>query len=174
TVGISKGTVIEYALDKYSENRNFEKIYIPAMPVRLQMLKEGQIDLALLPQPLAAAAVLEGATIIEKSDDLFCPGIFAFNEQVTKNKKFISSFIEAYNKGAGLTNEQYLSFSSILKDSYGFPDIPMTEYMPASFKKAVYVDENEVIDMAGWMMANQLIDQLPSNASINEMIAADY
>lgn len=173
-VGISKGTVIEYALDKFSKDRNLEKIFIPAMPVRLQMLKEGQIDLALLPQPLAAAAVLDGAKIIEKSDGLFCPGIFVLSEEITKDRKAVNLFIKAYDMGTLLNEEEYLAFSEILTERYGFPDIPMTEYLPASFDQAAYVKNSDIVDMAEWMMENQLIDQLPSDDSINEMIYTGY
>ena len=72
-VAISENTVIEYTLDTILEANgvaidSVEKVAIPPMPTRLEMLNSGEVDAALMPNPFSDAAVSAGGTIIEKVD----------------------------------------------------------------------------------------------------------
>jgi len=80
-IGISKNTIIEYALDRMlaaagMRSGDIVKEVIPQMPLRLEALRAGKIDAAVLPEPLASAAALDGSLAIDSSERLgINPGV---------------------------------------------------------------------------------------------------
>ena len=70
---------------------------IPQIPVRLEMLKSGQIDAATLPEPLASVAVKAGATVISSTDNLgINPGALLFTKETIQSK---NAEIAAFYRG---------------------------------------------------------------------------
>jgi NitT/TauT family transport system substrate-binding protein len=68
-VAISRATVIEYLLDRLLTARGLEpasvsKLDIKKIPIRLQMLLEGQVAAALLPEPLLTLAESKGGRVL--------------------------------------------------------------------------------------------------------------
>jgi len=75
-IGISKNTIIEYMTDRVLGSQGIdadkiEKLSIPVIPERFQLLIRGEIKVATLPDPLASAALAAGASLI--IDDSFYP-----------------------------------------------------------------------------------------------------
>jgi len=100
-VGLMEVSVVNYLCDEFlSENYNVEKIFINEIPARLEMLNQGQIDMAVLPEPVASQGELMGLEKrIYESKDEFSPEIMVFTGDAIKNKeKAIQLFHEAYNK----------------------------------------------------------------------------
>ena len=69
-IGISENTMIEYLADDITTlngiaAEDFEKVAIPAMPARLEALRNNQIDAAILPAPFNETAIADGAVEIE-------------------------------------------------------------------------------------------------------------
>lgn len=147
SIGLSTNTVIEFAtdyiLDAY-QITTAEKIAIPKIPLRLEMLKTADLDLATLPEPLASAAVLEGGVILKDTEDLkMNPGVFVFNASAIDSKsESITKFYSAYNQSVDyINNEPIASYFDVLVDKLSFPpvlkdkfDMPTISYitMPSS------------------------------------------
>src|SRR6056297_1037313 len=55
-VSVTNFLAEQFLKDKYKLN----KIYIPAIPARLEMLKSGQLEMAVIPEPLDSIAELQG------------------------------------------------------------------------------------------------------------------
>ena len=67
SVGISTNSLIEYHLDLYLDEAGLardsvEKTEVAAIPVRMELLSQGQLDAAVLPEPLITLAVNAGGT----------------------------------------------------------------------------------------------------------------
>ena len=136
-IGISSNTVIEFATDMIAKaagnEQQIESVAIPQMPVRLEMLRSGELDAATLPEPLASAAVLSGGNIIGSTKNIGLePGILVFSEALADNTEATTGIFEAYNDAARWLNENgdatiydilisSLGFSELLKDDGVLP-----------------------------------------------------
>lgn len=99
-VGLMEVSVINYLADKYLTDYNVEKVFINEMPLRMQALMENNIDMAVLPEPLASNAQLKG---LEKrvygNPDDFTPNAIIFTDEfIAKNPKTVDGFHKAYNR----------------------------------------------------------------------------
>ncbi len=113
-VGLMEVSVVNYLADTYLKDYNMEKVFINEMPVRMQMLMAGELDMAVLPEPMASTAQLKG---LEKrtygNPDDFTPNAMIFtNESITSNEEAVSAFHEAYNKAV----EEILANEEVAKD----------------------------------------------------------
>lgn len=99
-VGLMEVSVVNYLADQYLKDYNMEKVFINEMPVRMQMLMAGELDMAVLPEPMASTAQLKGLEkrVYGDADD-FTPNAMIFtNEIIDSNKEAVATFHEAYNK----------------------------------------------------------------------------
>ncbi|MGM0603610.1 MAG: ABC transporter substrate-binding protein [Bacillota bacterium] len=100
-IGMMKVSVSNFLSDKFLEDKyEMKKIYIPAIPARLEMIAAGQMDMAIIPEPMASMGELRGLKkrVYENEDD-FMPEAMIFTETALKNKaKEIELFHTAYNK----------------------------------------------------------------------------
>ena len=97
-VGLMEISVVNYLADQYLKDYNVEKVYINEMPVRLQMLLEGKLNMAVLPEPLASNAQLKGLEkrVYGEPED-FTPNAMIFTEEITmvpnaKNRRGNSTY----------------------------------------------------------------------------------
>lgn len=99
-VGLMEVSVTNYLADQYLKDYNVEKVFINEMPVRMQMLMAGEIDMAVLPEPMASTAQLKG---LEKrvygNPDDFTPNAMIFTNQVIEEQtEAVAAFHNAYNR----------------------------------------------------------------------------
>ncbi|MGL5347584.1 MAG: ABC transporter substrate-binding protein [Peptostreptococcaceae bacterium] len=99
-VGLMEVSVTNFLADQYLTEYNMEKVFINEMPVRMQMLMEDKLDMAVLPEPLASNAQLKG---LEKrvygNPDDFTPNAIVFTDEFIKaNPNTVKGFHNAYNK----------------------------------------------------------------------------
>lgn len=167
-VGISKNTIIEYVTDRMLTASGLEpnvinKVIIPQMPVRLEMLRNGKIAAATLPEPLATIAVKSGAKVLYSSDQLgINPGILLFTAKSLKEKeKEIRAMYRAYNKAVDyLSRQPATAYIDLLIDKGGFPkDVKGSLVLPV-YKKAATPETNEVEAVMKWLQAKQLIKKV--------------
>jgi NitT/TauT family transport system substrate-binding protein len=165
SVAISKNTIIEYATDMMvTEGKlnpdDINKTVIKDMPARLEMLQNGKIDAATLPEPLASVAVKNGATLLNSSDKLgINPGVLLFTTKATQDKSVeIAAFYKAYNSAVEYLQKEPVGnyIDALIKDA-GFPeDVKGTIKLP-SYSKAVMVGEKDFTNVIKWLKEKQLI-----------------
>ncbi len=71
-IGVSENTVIEYLADtimKKNEISNYNKTFIPKVPDRYDILRKGDIDMAIMPEPFPSLIVDNGGKELWKSSD---------------------------------------------------------------------------------------------------------
>ncbi|SIQ78071.1 ABC transporter substrate-binding protein [Halanaerobium kushneri] len=95
-VSVSNFLSEQFLGDKYKLNKTF----IPAIPARLEMVKSGQLEMAVIPEPLASTAELQGLEKrVYKNEYDFMPEAMIFTEKALKEKDAaIQAFHNAYNK----------------------------------------------------------------------------
>ncbi|HYG33859.1 MAG TPA: ABC transporter substrate-binding protein, partial [Clostridia bacterium] len=69
SIGISDGTIIAYLTDRMLAEENFgpediKTTSIPSLSDRMTLLNSGQLDAAMLPEPLTSLAIQQGAVVV--------------------------------------------------------------------------------------------------------------
>lgn len=165
TVGLSTNTIMEYMVDKMLEASQMspadvEKVAIPPLPTRLEMLMGGKIDACILPEPLAGLAVKNGAKVLASTDELANkPGAIAFTaKSLEENPEAIKAVFRAYNDSvAYLQQEPAESYLDFVIESQGFPANIRDSLVLPQYSVAVKPDEKIVNDVVQWMKAKNFI-----------------
>lgn len=118
-VSVTNFLAEEFLKDKYKLN----KIFIPAIPARLEMLKSGQLEMAVIPEPLASTAELQGLEKRKyKNNYDYMPEAMIFTETaLNKKDEEISIFHRVYNKAVKEINEDDSKARKILIKSLDLP-----------------------------------------------------
>lgn len=166
-VAISKNTIIEYVTDRIAAEggltaNDINKIVIPQIPARLEMLQNGKIAAATLPEPLATVAIKNGGKLVKSSDQLgINPGVILFTTKaVNEKEKEIQAMYRAYSKAIQyLSQEPVENYIDLIIEKGGFPkDVKGALVLP-KYTKAVAPQQKDVDDVIAWLHARQLIQK---------------
>jgi NitT/TauT family transport system substrate-binding protein len=141
-VVISRATVIEYLLDRFLEKRKLGPDYvarqeIKKMQIRLQLLMAGQIDAALLPEPLLTLAEIKGGSVVldDRILDTVLTVLALDMDRLTRDTSLSKRFLRAYEKAVKAINDNPEAYKEILvtrtrfpmpaKDAYRIPKFPL-------------------------------------------------
>lgn len=174
-VAISKNTIIEYVTDKIMiknglPTETIRKTIIPQIPIRLEMLKNGKIAAATLPEPLATIAVKNGGKILSGSDQLgISPGVILFTTKAVNTKEQeMKAMYRAYNRAVDyLTREPMENYIDLLIKKGGFPESVKGALVLPAYKKAVAPSPKDVTDVLAWLKERGLIQK---NYSYEELV----
>lgn len=164
-LAVSKNTIIEYVTDQVAAKGNvpvaaLNKVVIPQIPTRLEMLQSGRIAAATLPEPLASVAVKNGARVLQSSDQLgINPGVMLFTRGAVNDKEQeIRAVYRAYAKAVTyLQREPMDAYIDLLIEKGGFPkDVKGALVLP-QYKKPTPPNEQELAAVADWLQQRQLI-----------------
>jgi len=130
-VSVSNFLSEQFLGDKYKLNKTF----VPAIPARLEMVKSGQLEMAVIPEPLASTAELQGLEkrVYENKYD-FMPEAMIFTERALKEKEeAVAAFHRAYNRAVEEIQQDDSEAREVLIKSLGLPEkiknlIAMPEY----------------------------------------------
>lgn len=165
SVAISQNTIIEYATDAMLEKNgmtpeDINKVVVPQIPVRLEMLQNGKIDGATLPEPMATAAIAGGAKLLDSTDKMgISPGVLLFTKKACEAKaKEIQAFYRAYNLAADyLGKEPVDSYLDGVIKELGFPDSVKGAIALPAYTRAVLPPEEDFNRVTGWLTGKELI-----------------
>ncbi|MGE5591984.1 MAG: ABC transporter substrate-binding protein [Bacillota bacterium] len=166
-IGVSSNSVIEWVTEqmlvgqglkvsdlKYSE--------VPKIPVRMQMLANGQLEAATLPDPLISLAVQQGARVLlddSQGKNLTQSVIFLRGKLIAENPDAVKGLLAAYAKAVQDINRDHATYRQFmvdkkllpepLKDSFEFSDFPLPQ-LPKD------ADYTPVLD---WLKARKVIKE---------------
>ncbi|MDV4151136.1 MetQ/NlpA family ABC transporter substrate-binding protein [Clostridium sp. AL.422] len=129
-MGISEHTMIDYLADYIAtengvDTKDVEKVAIPAMPARLEALKNNQIDAAILPAPFNDTAVADGGKELAYIDnaDIMISVIGFLQDVITNKPDDIKKFYNAYNKAVEYMNNTDLKeYEDIVISTVGYSE----------------------------------------------------
>lgn len=165
SIAISTNTIIEYATDKMLAEgglkpEDVHKVAIPQIPTRLEMLQNGKIDAATLPDPLASVAVKNGAVLLNSTDKLgINPGVLLFTaDAVDKKAESIKAMYRAYNKAVEyLSKEPVSSYTDVLINDVGFPEDIKDSISLPEYTKAALPSQKDFDGVITWLKEKGLI-----------------
>ncbi|MBP7688478.1 MAG: ABC transporter substrate-binding protein [Thermoflexales bacterium] len=178
-IGISQGTVIEYLTQRVLENAglstaDIKTTNIPKIPDRLQMLAEGQLKAATLPEPAASLAVQSGSVLVISDASLPSVGTseFSFSINTLKAKpETVKKFLAALEKATVDVNTTPEKFNTLLTDKKLVPAPLIGKYQLPKFPAASVPSEAQLKDVQAWMIEKGLIK---AEVAYNKLVDASY
>ena len=164
-VAVSNNTIIEYVTDQILAKNNMpdtdiEKVVIPQIPLRLEMLQNGKLAAATLPEPMASIAIFHGCKFVTDSAELgINPGVMMFTKAAVKDKNSeIAAVYRAYNKAvdylASTDREKYIDF---IIEKNGFPSEAKSALKLPSYHKAALPEEKDITECMEWLNSKKLV-----------------
>ncbi len=171
-VGMMEVSVSNFLVDQWlGDTYEIEKVFINAIPGRLEAVATGQLDMGLFPEPFASVGELQGLEkVIYEPVDGFSPDIMAFTQKAIDEKtEALKAFHEAYNKAVkDLKGDENLARDMIIKnipniteDLKGMINLP--EYHEARLPDEAYLVKiidwtNGILDEKMTITAKDLVD----------------
>lgn len=166
-VAVSRNTIIEYVTDQIlakegMDSESINKVSIPQIPTRLEMLQNGKLAAATLPEPMASIAVSNGCTYVTGSDELgINPGVIMFTAKTVDNKTAeIAAMYRAYNKAVDyLNNTSRDEYIDLVVEKGGFPPAAKEALKLPEYHKAALPKESDVTDCIKWLNNKGLVKE---------------
>ena len=164
-IGISERTMMDYLADNIATENNIdvkdiEKIGIPAMPARLEALRNNQIDAAILPAPFNDTAISDGGKEIVKlyNKDIMISTTGFLQSFIDTNGEAIKNFYKAYDKAIENLNTNDISaYEDIIISTVGYSDDMRGKIELPEFKKNYLPSEQNVQKVFDWSKENGII-----------------
>lgn len=163
-VSVSNFLIDEWLGDDYT----LEKVFINDIPARLEMIKSGQVDMGLFPEPMASNGAANGdlEKRIYTPEDGICPNVMAFTDKaLTEKEEAIARFHEGYNKAAQDLMENPDEARTLLIEKLNLnpaiqDDIILPTYSLAHLPEEAYIQK--IMDWSSETL-NQELNLVPSN-----------
>ncbi len=160
SVGISEGTIIQYVTERLlmAEGVNPQEVKLTSVPkidARLALVKSGELDAAVLPEPLASVAVKEGsvAIISDAAHPQYSFSTWTFRNEVLKdNPDAVKRFLLALEEAVALINAEPAKpeWKQLLVDNKILP-APLAEtFVVPPFVTAGVPTEEQFMDTLSW------------------------
>lgn len=157
---VSNKTVIDYITDALVEETIPEilpirKVEVNKIPLRLEMLRKGEIDATVLPDPFTTMAELESDiyTIANTQEIGRCVTcILVLDEYAQKNSDALNKLVEGYNWAVdNLTKIPRTTIDEVINTYAGAPELiaPLISLPP--YRKATAPVEKDVQSAIDWL-----------------------
>jgi NitT/TauT family transport system substrate-binding protein len=166
-IGISQNTVIEYLTDRMLEKAGLtpEQIAtseVSAIPVRFELLVNGEIPAATLPDPLTSGAIAAGAVLVV--DDTSVPelsqSILAFSTETLETKpEAVRSFLQAWELAVKELNANPDKYRDLLIEKGRVPESIQGTFQMPPFPEASVPTEEQLVDVVEWALEKGLVKQ---------------
>lgn len=164
-VGLSQNTIIEFVIDRILEKHGLtpeeiEKEYIADMPLRREMLIQGNIDAAGLPEPLGSLSVARGGLLVaESNEEGIMPGVLLFRQEVLADRpEDVRMFYRAYAEAIELVNEEITVYLPLIVEKLRFPEELLDRYVFPEYTAPLLPDAMEVDAALSWVISRGLIE----------------
>ncbi len=164
-IGISKDTIVEYVTDELLKEyglkeSEIKKVDIKKIPIRQELLVQGQLQAATLPDPFASVAEKRGARVIvddTRGANLSQTILLFRKDFVEKNRSAVTAFLEAQNEGAEAINKNRAAYQPLLIQKARIPTIIANTYLVGEYPGVQVPSKADVDRVLGWMKAKKLI-----------------
>ncbi len=157
-IGLSSHTVAEYVTDSLLSLKGLridevKKLEVKKIPLRFQMLMEGKVKAATLPEPLASLAVFQGARKL--GGDYGLKGtqvVLVFQESfIRSNTETLIRFGRAYGQAVRMINEDPLRWREMLVEKGRLPAPIKEVYTMNPFSGISLPQPDEIQAVKTWM-----------------------
>ena len=168
-IAISNNTMMDYLVEQYENTLGLDKtaittVNMPDLMLRTTTLLEGtEIDAAILPDPLAAYAVAEGANVViddTKLDGNFSQSVVTVTaDAIQNNRAAVDAMLDAYNEAIELINANPDEYRTFALECANVPEALAETYPTPSFTAESIPDEAAIAQVNSWMVERGLLDK---------------
>ena len=179
TMGISKNTIIEYVTDRLLAAEGIPKDRvemrsIPVIPERFQLLMQGRVQAATLPDPLAKSAMVAGARLIvdDSTHSQYSLSILTFSLQTLEQRsEEVRQFLMAWDQAAADINADPDAYRSLLLEKIRVPKNVQQIFKIPVYPRKEVPSKIQWMDVMDWMVNRGLLE----NALVYEgSVTAEY
>lgn len=165
SVGISHNTLIQYLTDAMLASAGMsaeevEYVEIAEIPVRFQLLLQGQIDAATLPEPLIQAALgAGGRVLIDDASLSYVPTVLSFRADTLAEKgEAVRAFLLAYERAVAAINADGEAYREVMGANIQMPP-PLIPILPVpTFFTARVPSEEDFAAVQEWALSIGLLE----------------
>lgn len=157
-IAVSQGTVIEYVTERLLQAEGFsadeiKTIAVPKIPDRMALLASGEVKAAVLPDPLGALAVQQGAVIVldDSQHPEYGSSAISFRKEVIDaNPDAVRAFLAAIEDAIVALNNDPAKFTNVLSENKLVPPPLLESYKIPLFPAAGIPSQGEWNDAMSW------------------------
>ncbi len=165
-IAVSMNTIIEYITDRLLTKEGLDrgrivKKSIPSIPERYQLLMQGRIRAATLPDPLAQSALAAGAVNIidDAAHPRYSTTVLSFStDAINTDPETVRGFLKAWNLAAARINADPDAFRPILLNKIRVPENIRSTYVIPPFSCNAIPNAHQWMDMMQWLVKKGLLD----------------
>ena len=178
-IAVSSATIIDFLLSELLAAEGaapdaLNRQDIRQMPVRLQMLLSGQIESALLPEPLVSLVEAKGARTVLDDRKLDTPlAVIAFKRTVldaADGAQTVANFRDALREAAARINETPEAYRPVMEAKGLLPKGAAATYRMVRFDMKStptgLPSEADITRFADWMKANRILKKTPAYGDV--------
>ncbi len=177
-IGISDGTVIAYVTDRLLQLEGLAAEDIRTTSViriadRLQLLGQGQLKAATLPDPFYSLAIQDGATVIvdDRAHTEIGNSVLSFSVAALKNKpQTIRKFLGALDKAIADVNADPARWNDLMVEKKLIPAPLAGKYTLPQLPTGAVPTEAQFKDVQDWMIGKGLIQ---TRVPYDKLVALD-
>ena len=171
---MSAATIIDYLLDRMKETEHLpagalKNTEIRQIPIRLQMLLTGQVDTALLPEPLVTVVEQKGGRVIWDDTQLNEALAVVALTKKTATPETVAAFRKAVAAAAALIEKEPAKYRALMVQKKLLPPPVAPGYKMVRFSLFGRADglpplpsEDDVKRVGDWMKAKGMIEAVPA------------
>lgn len=164
-IGISNNTIIEYLTDRMLSGEGLaaaeiSKIEVGAITVRFEQLMNGNINAAVLPDPLAQGAIAAGARLVVDDSayaDLSQSVLVFRTSTLAAKPDVVRKFLVAWQQAVDEVNANPEKYRAVLMEQGRVPESLKDSYQMPPFPAVGVPTEAEVADVTAWLKAKGLV-----------------
>jgi len=164
-IAVSRNTVIEYSTDQVLAKAGIapdgvNKPEINKIPLRLEMLQNGQIDASIFPDPFATIALRNGhnSIITTKDMGISVTGTIFNKKALSDKRREIEVLIRGYNLGVEyIKTHPQSEWKDILVQDAGVPEALTGHIQLPKYKEAKLPSPKDLESTLTWLKSKQLI-----------------
>ncbi|MBI4499148.1 MAG: ABC transporter substrate-binding protein [Chloroflexi bacterium] len=172
-IAISSNSVIEYVTDKLLQDAGLKqgeikKTEVVAMPLRMQMLAEGQVAAAVLPEPLATLARNQGAKVVlsDQGTPYGHSVVLVSQQLVTQQPDAVKRFLAGWEQGVEAFNKEPNTYRQVMNEAARVPEPLRTTLTLPVYPTAGVPAADEVEAVGRWFVEKGVLKQVLPHAQV--------
>lgn len=167
-IGISENSMIHYITQRILEQAglsadDLEYRAEPNIPVRYQLLMEGQFQAVTLPDPLAQAAIEGGAILVADDttlvDQQFSQSVLSFRKEIVDDHpEAVQGFLRAWMHAAKDINADPDAYRDLWIENTNVPESVRDTYVLPPFPTYTITGEDAWEDTVNWLVDMDIVD----------------
>ncbi|MDE2816690.1 MAG: MetQ/NlpA family ABC transporter substrate-binding protein [Chloroflexota bacterium] len=166
-IAISPNTIIEYVLDRMLGtvglgHDDVEKLAVPSIPLRLEMINQGNVTAAVLPEPLVTLSIATAGTLLIRDDaeTQFGASLLSFRSEVIANHEdTVRGFMNGFEAGVNRINSNPGNYQDLMEARGRIPPPLFGKFSVPTFPEAAVVPQAEFEAVGEWAVERGLLQE---------------